>query len=133
MAGKWAYLYKTRRWQNLKAWKLGQNPLCEYCEKLQKYVKSKVVDHIVPHKGNADLMWDENNLQALCIRCHDNVKRREERTGQQYSTEIGADGFPIDRRHPFCKEPTSISTNSDVSPTKRTKKRKKRHTRVGTN
>ena len=28
------------------------------------------VDHIIPHKGNEDLMWDEENLQALCHACH---------------------------------------------------------------
>ena len=28
------------------------------------------VDHIRPHKGNEDLMWDEENLQALCHACH---------------------------------------------------------------
>jgi len=29
-----------------------------------------VVDHIIAHKGNANLFWDESNWQALCKRCH---------------------------------------------------------------
>jgi len=35
------------------------------------YVKATVVDHIIPHRGDARLMWDESNYQALCKRCHD--------------------------------------------------------------
>jgi 5-methylcytosine-specific restriction protein A len=30
-----------------------------------------VVDHVIPHKGDRALFWDEaNNWQALCARCH---------------------------------------------------------------
>jgi 5-methylcytosine-specific restriction enzyme A len=29
------------------------------------------VDHVVPHRGNRTLFWDEqNNWQALCHSCH---------------------------------------------------------------
>ena len=28
------------------------------------------VDHIVPHRGDARLLYDENNLQSLCKSCH---------------------------------------------------------------
>lgn len=37
-----------------------------------------VVDHIEPHKGNLVLFWDEGNLQALCKRCHDTHKQRQD-------------------------------------------------------
>ena len=30
-----------------------------------------VVDHIVPHRGDARLFWDEDNWQPLCKSCHD--------------------------------------------------------------
>ena len=30
-----------------------------------------VVDHIIPHKGDMDIFWDEDNWQPLCKRCHD--------------------------------------------------------------
>lgn len=55
-------------------------------------------DHIVSHKGNRSLFWDEANVQTLCKPCHNGAKQSEERRG--YSTTIGADGFPIDPRHP---------------------------------
>jgi 5-methylcytosine-specific restriction protein A len=30
-----------------------------------------VTDHVIPHKGDEQLMWDPNNHQALCKGCHD--------------------------------------------------------------
>jgi 5-methylcytosine-specific restriction protein A len=34
-------------------------------------VAADVVDHVVPHKGDRRLMWDEHgNLQSLCFSCH---------------------------------------------------------------
>lgn len=33
--------------------------------------QSTVVDHIIPHRGNMDLFWYEENWQPLCKRCHD--------------------------------------------------------------
>jgi 5-methylcytosine-specific restriction protein A len=35
------------------------------------YTKATVVDHIIPHRGNQRLFWDQNNWQALCKRHHD--------------------------------------------------------------
>lgn len=43
---------------------------------------SPVVDHKRPHKGNLVRFWDENNLQALCKRCHDGAKQREDRASE---------------------------------------------------
>jgi 5-methylcytosine-specific restriction protein A len=28
------------------------------------------VDHVIPHRGNERLFWDEGNWQALCHECH---------------------------------------------------------------
>lgn len=50
---------------------LKANPLCVHCIKVNKIVKATVIDHIVPHRGNKNLLWDENNWQALCKKCHD--------------------------------------------------------------
>ena len=57
-----------------------------------------VVDHIIPHKGDSDLFWDESNWQSLCKRCHDSFKQKEEKQG--YSNAIGHDGWPLDDKHP---------------------------------
>ncbi len=38
-----------------------------------------VVDHVVPHKGDADLFWDRDNWQPCCKWHHDVVKQALER------------------------------------------------------
>ena len=45
-----------------------------------RYVQATVVDHIIPHRGNEVLMWDENNYQALCKECHDRKTGHEDST-----------------------------------------------------
>jgi 5-methylcytosine-specific restriction protein A len=44
-------------------------------------VAATVVDHVVPHRGDAALFWDEVNWAALCKRCHDAKTAREGRWG----------------------------------------------------
>jgi 5-methylcytosine-specific restriction protein A len=43
-----------------------------------RYVKATDVDHIVPHRGDSILFWDQNNWQALCHRHHSIKTRRED-------------------------------------------------------
>jgi 5-methylcytosine-specific restriction protein A len=45
-----------------------------------RYVKATVVDHIIPHRGDPTLFWDESNWQPLCKKCHDQKTRNEEGT-----------------------------------------------------
>ncbi|WP_400245601.1 HNH endonuclease [Niallia sp. JL1B1071] len=44
-----------------------------------KLEKATVVDHIVPHRGDQDLFWDETNWQPLCKSCHDRKTMTEDR------------------------------------------------------
>ncbi len=37
----------------------------------RKHRRSAVIDHLQPHRGNTDLMWDEDNLWLVCKRDHD--------------------------------------------------------------
>ena len=57
-----------------------------------------VVDHIIPHRGDKTLFWDETNWQSLCKTCHDGAKQAEEKNG--YATAVGLDGWPLDPLHP---------------------------------
>ena len=66
------------RWQKASRRYLAANPLCAQCMKEGRYVRATVVDHIVPHRGDQKLFWDENNWQALCKRCHDRKTGRED-------------------------------------------------------
>ena len=76
-------LYKTARWQRLRKRVLLEHPLCAGCERQGRVTKATVVDHIIPHKGNPELFWDESNLQALCKSCHDRKTTREARWGEE--------------------------------------------------
>lgn len=42
---------------------------------------SLVVDHIVPHRGDPALFWDETNLRAVSKAWHDSVKQGQEKRG----------------------------------------------------
>lgn len=58
------------KWRKRRAAFLKEHPLCEECLKRGLLVKATDVDHIIPHRGNQKLMWDQNNWQALCHACH---------------------------------------------------------------
>lgn len=55
------------------------HPLCLGCSAVGKVVATSVVDHVIPHKGDAALFWDEANWQPCCGPHHDIVKQRLER------------------------------------------------------
>ncbi|MBM4072831.1 MAG: HNH endonuclease [Planctomycetes bacterium] len=59
-------------WQWRKASKLFllAHPLCADCESNGQVVAAQVVDHIIPHRGDQVLFWDEGNWQPLCKTCH---------------------------------------------------------------
>lgn len=75
----WKRWYKTARWQALRL-KIFLRDLfiCMECGRLEGNTALLICDHIVPHRGNEHLFWDENNLQTLCKTCHDTIKQREE-------------------------------------------------------
>ena len=50
---------------------LQRNPLCNECMKHGRLTPATVVDHVIPHRGDQKLFWDEANWQALCKSCHD--------------------------------------------------------------
>jgi 5-methylcytosine-specific restriction protein A len=56
-----------REWRERKARFLAKNALCVTClAESGRTVAAYAVDHIVPHKGNEKLFWDETNWQPLC-------------------------------------------------------------------
>lgn len=53
---------------------------CARCGKLEGDTSKLVADHIKAHRGNADLFWDEANLQCICSVCHSSLKQAEEQS-----------------------------------------------------
>lgn len=64
----------TWTWRKASRLYLQQHPLCmcPACGGGTLRIRpATVVDHIVPHRGDAVLFWDEANWQAMAKRCHD--------------------------------------------------------------
>lgn len=99
-------LLNSKRWRELRAWKLTNNPLCERCE-AEGYVSSAVdVHHIIPIESAMTdqemerLAFDPRNLKALCINCHvqthkemgrktvANMKERQEQSFERWKARL---------------------------------------------
>lgn len=71
LRGSAAFRGYDRKWQAARKAFLEKNPLCAACMKAGRLTPATVVDHIVPHRGDLRLFWDEKNWQPLCKSCHD--------------------------------------------------------------
>ncbi|QVE15697.1 HNH endonuclease [Pseudomonas cichorii] len=69
------------KWQKARERYLLDHPVCVYCERQGLTVAASVVDHKIPHRGDQDLFWSQDNWQSLCKPCHDSVKQAEEAAG----------------------------------------------------
>lgn len=67
------------KWRKARSRYLKAYPLCKLCKQQGKLVKATVVDHIIPHRGDEQLFWDESNWQPLCKSCHDHKTMTEDR------------------------------------------------------
>ncbi|MBQ6407985.1 MAG: HNH endonuclease [Butyrivibrio sp.] len=68
------------KWQKARANYLRRHPYCVRCYKGGVLTEATVVDHIVPHRGDPKLFWDETNWQSLCKPCHDKKTWNEDAT-----------------------------------------------------
>ena len=78
----------TKRWEKVSKLFLKEHPLCECdeCVKAHKLTTANVVHHVIPHHGNYELFWDEDNWQAMNKRCHDRHTWREVRKNKNKKT-----------------------------------------------
>jgi 5-methylcytosine-specific restriction protein A len=70
----------TRAWQRESQLWLRAHPLCQCAEcsaRIEGPRPSEVVDHIIPHKGDATLFWSRANWQAMAKLCHDRKTAHE--------------------------------------------------------
>lgn len=72
-----AAFYQTTRWRKARLAFLAAAPLCRDCAELGLVVPATEVDHVIPHRGDARLMWDRRNWQPLCRPCHSRKTARE--------------------------------------------------------
>jgi len=88
----WRVWYKTKRWYANRGKRLRDEPLCRMCAAEGKVGSAWIVDHIKPHKDNADLFFDYEDTQSLCVTHHNRDKHKEER-GRFKA--VGEDGWPV--------------------------------------
>ncbi|MDR5172993.1 HNH endonuclease [Methylobacillus flagellatus] len=89
----WRHWYWSARWRRIAKKQLTEHPLCATCDKEGRIVPATVCDHIIPHRGDADLFWN-GERQSLCATCHSRDKQAEERGGRARQA-VGADGWPV--------------------------------------
>jgi len=61
----------TSRWRKAAKSFLDDNPLCVHCAREGVVMEAALVDHIIPHKKDWSLFWDQSNWQPLCKKHHD--------------------------------------------------------------
>jgi hypothetical protein len=91
-------LYGSERWRRRAKHQLRCEPFCRLCLALGETTAAQVADHVHPHRGDVNQFWC-GELQSLCRPCHDGRKKFAENRG--FDGAIGADGMPLDPRHPF--------------------------------
>ncbi len=70
----------TATWHKARKRYLAANPICVECEKENIITPANTVDHIIPHRGDKELFWDEDNWQSLCA-THHSIKTAKEDGG----------------------------------------------------
>lgn len=97
----WRKWYFTKGWKLRRARQLARVPYCEPCKRMGKSRIATVANHKTPHRGDRKLFF-EGELESACKQCHDQAIQIEEQLG--FSRDIGADGWPVDPKHPFNKQ-----------------------------
>ena len=106
---------KQSDWAKIRAKHLAAHPYCVECAKYGDITRGKVVDHIKPHRGNYDLFMAANNLQTLCKKCHNIIKRKEELTGGNFGCDVN--GWPLGDDH-YWNGGSPVAKPIDYSPVK---------------
>ena len=98
------HLYSTQ-WKKIRAMVSRDRPLCTECEKQGRLVVATTCDHIIPHKGDLTLFYDQDNLQGLCVSCHSRKTAADDggygnaKGKAKVGQACGVDGVPMDRGH----------------------------------
>jgi 5-methylcytosine-specific restriction protein A len=57
-------------WRKKRVAFLRNNPLCVKCKEHGQTQIATEVDNIIPHGGNMEIFWNQDNWQSLCKSCH---------------------------------------------------------------
>lgn len=66
--------YRSKRWQKLRTLKKIQNPVCERCQKRGILTPAYIIHHkeYITEENylNDDVFFNIDNLESLCLECH---------------------------------------------------------------
>ena len=125
---KYQKMLNSKRWKQLRMWKLNKNPLCELCEKKGLVVSAIDVHHIKPVEKCADQemehrCFNPNNLISLCIECHIEVHRQmRSHEGQMENVMPKEDPEPISNEDAKLNEWLNKNRNPDYVPKRKVRK-----------
>lgn len=94
----WRSWYSLQVWRKRAKHQLKLELLCATCLANGRVTPATIADHHPAHGGD----WNAFRLGPLrsqCARCHSRNQGGDE--AHAFGSDIGADGFPIDPRHPF--------------------------------
>jgi 5-methylcytosine-specific restriction endonuclease McrA len=98
----------TARWDRLSANYRATLPVCLGCRAMGLIGRTAVTDHVVPHRGDASLMWDPANWQPACAWHHDDVKQRLE--AMYDAGQLGPDDLRLDSATAVALARTLLAT-----------------------
>ena len=78
-------MYNSQRWRSMRLRQLADHPWCYVCLERGIYEPAEEVDHVIPHRGDPKLFFDDGNLQSLSARCHSAKTAREIASGGAYT------------------------------------------------
>ena len=70
--------YNTARWKRLRKWQLAKEPLCHMCKEVALVREATIADHKDPHKGDIEKFFNSDNLQSLCVSCHNSKTAKQD-------------------------------------------------------
>lgn len=88
---EYQHLYNNKRWRRVRNGQIKRQPICEHCIKHGVVTPATDVDHVIPHKGDAELFW-RGALQSLCKACHSRKTAEEQGHGK---TPVDVTGAPL--------------------------------------
>ena len=97
---KWRDWYSLQRWRTRAKHQLRTDPLCCLCKEAGRITPATIADHHPRHGGDYNKFM-LGTLRSLCADCHN---RQWATDARGYRSDVGADGFPVDPKHPFNQQ-----------------------------
>ncbi|MCB2077671.1 MAG: HNH endonuclease [Novosphingobium sp.] len=98
-------IYNTAKWKRLRKLKLQDQPYCEHCKAIGRYVEAIAVDHRTAVSQGGNPFPSLDGLASLCLRCHSAKTARGPEAGAARTCKprrgCNADGSPLDPAHPW--------------------------------